>query len=247
MIITLILSIGLPIGLVIYYYWKDEISLKAVFIGALMFFIFQILIRIPLLEYLQTQTWYQLFAIRNLILTVLLTAFSAALFETVGRYIGLRFILKNCLERKNGIAYGIGHGGIEAILLVGFTYINNVLYSILINTGTTVAISDQLISKLINTPSYLYLFAGIERASTIFFHIAAALIVTYGILNKKKIYILYTILLHFILDGISSVLLVIGFPIWSIVLWVALVGIISFIFIIKSGKLFSYSNHEMEE
>ena len=33
------------------------------------------------------------------------------------------------------VGAGLGHGGIEAIVIVGMTYINNLLYSAMINTG----------------------------------------------------------------------------------------------------------------
>jgi len=119
MIITFLLSVGLPVGLVIFFYKKQRISIKAVLVGALMFFIFQVVIRIPALTIIQRQGWYSIFALQNMVLSDILIAFTAGLFETAGRYLGLRFLLKNKLERKNGIAYGIGHGGIEAILLIG--------------------------------------------------------------------------------------------------------------------------------
>lgn len=153
MIITILLAIGFPTGLAIYFYRKQRISIRAVLVGALMFFIFQVILRIPALSIIQTQSWYGIFASQNMVLTGIIIAFTAGLFETAGRYIGLRFLLKNNLDRKNGIAYGIGHGGLEAVLLVGLTYIGNLVYSILINAGS---VSSQLVPQLLNTPPSVY-------------------------------------------------------------------------------------------
>lgn len=236
MVISLLISVGLPIGLVIYFYRKQKISIKAVLIGALMFFIFQGVLRIPIMSLVQSQSWYSKFAMENMILTIIIIGFTAALFETAGRYIGLRFLLKNKLERKNGIAYGIGHGGIEAILLVGTAYVANLVYSIMINTGS---LSGTLIPQLISTPSDMFLAAGVERLFTIIFHIAMALLVTYGIMQKKKIYILYSLLLHTLVDSVIIILQVSGVSMWGIEACVALVGLLSLAFIIKSKNLFS--------
>ncbi len=239
MFITLIFAVGFPVGLAIYLYIKERISMKAVLIGALMFFLFQVILRIPALVYVQNQAWYQIFAIRNMMLTVIIIAFTAALFETIGRYVGLKYLLKNKLERKNGIAYGIGHGGIEAILLVGITYVINIVYSILINTGV---ISSTLVPQLINTSPSLFLAAGIERVFAILFHIAAALLVTYGIMENKKIYIFYSFMLHFLLDGVLVILQVSGVSVWGVELWVVFIGLMSLLFIIQSKRMFSFPN-----
>lgn len=235
MFITFLMAVGFPIGLVIYFYKKQKISIKAVLIGALMFFIFQVIIRIPVLTVIQSQSWYTKFAAQNMVLIGIIIAFTAGLFETAGRYLGLRFLVKNKLDRKNGIAYGIGHGGIEAILLVGLTYIGNIVYSILINTGI---VSSELVPQLLNTSPDLFLAAGIERVFAILFHIAAALLVTYGILKQKKMFIIYCLALHTLLDGVAVILQIYQFSAWSIELWIAFIGILSLVFIIKSKKMF---------
>lgn len=235
MFITLFLVVGLPIGLTFYFYRRQKISIKAVMVGALMFFIFQMIIRIPIMTIIQRQSWYTVFAMQNTVLTVIIIGFTAGLAETFGRYLGLRFLLKNNLERKNGIAYGIGHGGIEAILLIGITYIVNIIYSILINTGS---IDGSLVPQLLSTPPSLFLIAGVERVFAILFHIAAALLVTYGIMNDRKIYILYSLIFHSLLDSVVGVLQTSGSPIWISELWVAFIGILSLVFIIISKYMF---------
>lgn len=244
MFVSFILSVGFPTGLVVYFYRKEKISIKAVFIGALMFFLFQGLIRVPIITLISYMPWYQTFALNNMVLVAIIMAFTAGLFETVARYLGLKFLLKKELERKNGLAYGIGHGGIEAILLVGLSYAANILFSFLINAGAPV--DNLIISQLVNTPSSLFLIAGIERVFAIFFHIAAALLVTYGIMKNKKVYILYSFILHFLLDGVLGMLQIMGVTILGIELWVALIGILSLVFIIKSKKLFAVSGSEID-
>lgn len=242
MIVTFCISVFFPIGLAIYFRRKKGIAIKAVLVGALMFFLFQGILRIPALTYIQTQTtWYSSYVTEHTILTVIMIAASAGLFETVGRYIGLRFLLKGKLSRMNGIAYGIGHGGIEAILLVGISYVGNIVYSILINTGR---VNGVFYSQLISTSPSLFLVSGLERVFAILFHIAAALLVTYGIMNHKKGYIFLCFLFHTIFDAVAVLLQVNNIPIWGVEIWVAFIGILSLVYIVKSKNRFNKTEHE---
>lgn len=234
MFITLLIVFGFIIGLTVYMKKKQNISLKAVLVGALMFIVFQVITRIPLMGYIQSQSWYGPLASSNLIITAVLIAFSAALFETAGRYIGLKFLLKKQLERKNAIAYGIGHGGIEAIYLVGITYIMNIIASFMMNSGS---LSGPSLSPLTTISSEIFLTAGVERFFTMLFHIGLSLLVYYGITNRKRAYILYCLLLHTIVDGSIIILQINGVSDWFIEACIAVIGILSLIFIIKSKNM----------
>ena len=50
--------------------------------------------------------------------------------------------------------------------------------------------------QLIELPTHLFLVAGLERAFTIFIHIALSLVVLMAITRKKPVFLLYAILLH---------------------------------------------------
>ena len=89
--------------------------------------------------------------------------------------------------------FGVGHGGIEAIVLIGLTYVSNIILSIMINTGNSDAMTANmtaqqataLIAQYIDTPSYLFLFAGIERMATILFHIVLSMMVYRSVRDNK--------------------------------------------------------------
>lgn len=236
MFVSFLLSVGFPLGLMIYFYRKWKISLFAVFTGALMFFLFQMVLRIPALTLIQMQSWYEAFARQYTVLTGVIIAFTAGLFETVGRYLGMRYMIKDRLSRENGIAYGIGHGGIEAVLLVGITYAANILYSLLINAGL---VDGTLVPQLVELSPDIFLAAGIERVFAILFHIAAALLVAYGIMHRNFIYVLLSLLFHTLLDAVAVILQIYRLPIWGIEVWAAVVGLASLVFIIKSKGMFA--------
>ena len=43
----------------------------------------------------------------------------AGVFEETGRYVSFKWFLKKETRIQDGLSYGIGHGGIEAMLIVG--------------------------------------------------------------------------------------------------------------------------------
>lgn len=57
-------------------------------------------------------------------------------------------IKKNGLTWADAVAFGIGHGGVESILLVGLSQISNVVTSILIQTGKVKALKMSTLEKL---------------------------------------------------------------------------------------------------
>lgn len=244
MIISLFLIFLFPLGLWIYFYKREKISAIAVLVGALTFFISQIVLRLPLLQLLQGQNWYAAMA-KNIWVIALFLGLTAGIFEEVGRFLGFRFLLKRKLEWKNGIAFGIGHGGIEAIMLAGLTYINNIVFSLMINSGAfdkisgtfTPGLSDYIQGALANTSPAMFLVGGLERVFAIIAHIAYSIIVLYGVKNRKGVYIIYAILAHTLLDT-PMVIISHYFGTWAAEGYVVFFTAAALIFIIKSKRVF---------
>ncbi|MCM0648002.1 YhfC family intramembrane metalloprotease [Clostridium swellfunianum] len=218
----------LPIGVALYLRSKYQTSWKAVGIGALIFILFQPVLRFPLLRLLQGTSWYSYNSVVNPWLIAIVLGFSAAVFENIGRFVAFKFLLKGNRQWKNGIAYGIGHGGIEAILLAGIPLINSILLSI----------SNP---ALLNQPSAIYLVGGLERIFAMTFHVAASLIVLYGVKFRKYRYLFYAILMHGLLDSsIGFIKNIALFEAWAGILAITL--LVSIIIKIKrssSGKILS--------
>lgn len=226
MIITLLITLAGPVAILLYYGLRHRKQgvWSAWGLGALGFFVTQVIIRIPILQTLSQSSGFVSFANSHYIVYVLILAFTAGLFELTGRYVVAKLMSKNLTYRRS-VAAGLGHGGIEALVIVGMTYINNVLYSFMINTGAFDALIDQIAAMgmdiypyvsikqtLIETPAYLYLFAGYERVLTMITHLAMSLIVCYFVAKKQDLKgCLICLLLHTLLD--SSTLLLYFFPV----------------------------------
>jgi uncharacterized membrane protein YhfC len=204
---TLLMSIGLPIGLAIYLCVKRKASPLAVLVGALVFVVTQVLIRIPLLQLSSQMAWYQAMA-ANLVVIALFLSLTAGLFEETGRYLAFRFLLKNKLQTKNALAFGVGHGGIEAILLVGLSFINNFAFSMMINAGTfdqvvapaLGASAETLKSQLVGLAPESFAVAGVERTLTILAHIGMSLLVYYAVRYGKVRFYFLALLAHTLIN-----------------------------------------------
>ena len=210
---VLLLTLVGPIAILLIYglRHKKQGIWSAWGLGALGFFIMQVIIRLPILSILSLSPALN-FANNNYIIYALLLAFTAGLFELIGRYVVAKIMAKN-LSYSRSVAAGLGHGGIEAIILVGVSYVNNLLYAFMINIGMLDSLIDQLAmsadispyiqikNALVGTPAYLYLFAGYERVLTVVCHLAMTLIVCYFVAKKQDIKgILLCLGMHTLLD-----------------------------------------------
>ena len=242
MFFTLLLSFFLPIGLVIYFYRKYRFSLKALLVGAAVFFLGQIVIRIPLLIYLSSLDWFNELSGSLFFSAVIVGGLTAGLVEEGGRYIGFRFILPKELSWKNGLAYGLGHGGIEAILLVGITYVINIIISLLINSGLFDRFAAPQLGEqaslikfhLVNLPAHLFAAAGVERAFTLAIQVALSLLVLYAVKQRRLLFLLAALLLHTVLNAGVAYLQVAGAGAWLTGIYIGAVAAASFYLIIKS-------------
>ncbi|KRQ86430.1 hypothetical protein ABG79_01811 [Caloramator mitchellensis] len=245
MIITLIISFGVPITLGIIFCKKYNGTFKAILIGALVFFIFQMIIRIPMLQVFSRQSWYIAMSKNHLFFSIFL-GLTAGIFEEIGRFLGFKFFLKDRLNFENGLAFGAGHGGIEAILLVGLTYINNLIYSNFINAGKLDEVFagkvpqqtiEMIKNMLINTPDYNFLLAGIERIFAITIQIALSLLVLQSVRDKKWSYLIIAILIHMLIDTPIALMSMKGVNVFILEGITMIFAIIALIYILKQKGL----------
>lgn len=236
MIFSLLLIFLVPIGLVIYFYRKEKIYLPAVLVGALVFLVFQMLTRIQLINYFSTMDWFARMA-QSLTFLIFFFALTAGIFEEIGRYLGFRFLLRKHLSWKNGVAFGIGHGGFEAIALVGLATINNLVASIMINAGTFEAqmapqfgeMADYIKQVLVETEPVMFFLTGIERMAALAAQIGFSIIVLYAVKKRKPFYLLAAIILHGILNFPAVIYGPLNISIWFVEAYVIAFAVFSII------------------
>ena len=222
--LTLIVSLIVPPAFAAVYAsrHKKQGIWSAWLLGAAGFVVPQICIRLQLLNVLSARDGFQEFTQTHPVLYALGMAFSAGLFELVGRF-AVAMLLRKKLTYRRALAAGLGHGGIEAMLIVGMAYINNLVFLALIQTGgfdafvaqTAAAGVDVTYLKTIPdtlaaTPSVLYLLAGFERLLTMTCHAAMSMLVCYGVHSRKTAPTIFAFAMHVCIDSVASISLFIG-------------------------------------
>lgn len=211
-IVSLIICFALPIVSYIVMQGKKQRIGRAFWFGALAFFVSQILLRIPLLNLLGQTFWYQMLA-TNPVGHGLFLGFTAGLFEEFARFFACKLLLKRNRRYIDSVAFGFGHGGIEAVLLTGVSLINVLVLITAINNGTleTVAGSAQNAAAIAQqlaalTPLNAAL-GGVERIIAVGIHISLSVVVFAGFVrNRPWQYLLYAILAHTVVDATVVIL-----------------------------------------
>jgi uncharacterized membrane protein YhfC len=205
-VVSFLGMILLPVVLWIYFTRKFALSWKLVLAGALTFIAAQVL-HIPLVlgmnPFLQNQT---------LLVNAIVLGLLAGIFEETARYILFKFILKNTRSWKEGILVGLGHGGIEAVLLgilAAVSFITMVGYrSIDLSTVPSIPaeqleLARQQIEAYWSAPWYMALIGVVERIFAICLHISLSVMVLYAVVYRKYIWFWIALLWHALVDAVA--------------------------------------------
>lgn len=246
------LAIVLPIALAVIWKVKKKEPFTTILIGAAAFILFAVIIEklLQAVVIFPTQMGLPDHAVSRFInARPLLWAFIVALFpgvfEETGRLIAFKTVLRKRKQKETSISYGIGHGGVEAMYLLGVAYIEYIVFAFMINHGTFQTLIDQAATQLpgqeatladlaaqIATFSFGSLALGLlERVFAVLFHIGASILVFYACRDKGKGWLYpLAILLHTGMDFIAALTLVNLFnpPTWLLELIVAVFAILVF-------------------
>lgn len=162
-------------------------AVRPVLLGAATFFVFQGLLRIPLLQFvLPMSTEFVLFQFTRPILYLLFLSVTAGIFEEGGRYLVMKRFMADA-PVGHAIGFGVGHGGIEAMLLVGVNLI--------------AAVATGAVSVSANGSQFFA--AGFERLFAMVFHICLSIMVWRSLRDKKRSLLVAAILLHTLLNALA--------------------------------------------
>ena len=223
--VVLIYSVLIPVVLAIILKKKyPQTSLKAFFIGCGTFFVFA-----GVLESIMHQIVLMFSPIGNTILGntwlyALYGGLAAGVFEETGRLISMKFLLKKeYIISQNALMFGAGHGGFEALLILGTGMLNNLIYSVLINSGQTGMVLNSLpedqqqafqevLETLIQSTPLTFLPGMLERIPAVALHMAFSVMVWIAVVKGKKLLYPLAVFLHFFVDGVLVVMQGYGVP-----------------------------------
>lgn len=196
MALELVFITALPLGFMIYLNKKRGARWMPFLIGIVFFPVFAMMLE-PLLHVLvlgsplgsimQEKVWvYGLYG-----------GLAAGLFEETARLIAFKIVLRNEPEPVTALSYGLGHGGMEALLLVGTAMINNLLMGVLLLQGgqppeNLAAAAETLAS----TPVIMFFWSSLERASALVLHVSNSVLVFAAVRTRRWVLFPAAILTH---------------------------------------------------
>jgi len=252
LIFSIVISIIVPLALLLYFRIKYHISLKSVLVGALIFLIFTQVLEKALHFYVMTVNQETAQLLKNPAIFAAYGCLAAGIFEEIGRFIGFKYLLARFRSWADGVAYGIGHGGIESILIGGVTNIQNIIFARLVKSGQLESTLQgkipletltQLKDTLINTPPYVFSLAGIERIAAVTMQIALSLLVLYAVKEKRFNILVYAILLHAAFNLPAALYQMQRINVLTAEAIVAVFGILAYLFIIRARISLFYTDY----
>ncbi|MCA8020757.1 YhfC family intramembrane metalloprotease [Burkholderia metallica] len=184
---------------------RTQVPWRVFFYGMLTFFVFQPVLRmswqIPLYRWLAHDPRWHL-------PMLVFAALTAGLFEECGRWVAFRYLLPKRHDAPTAVMLGLGHGGLEAMLLVGVGFLALGTGYLLAHAGVVIPegaqslIGAQFAGMTLASP----FLALCERASAMAVHVALSLIVLQAFVRGTKRWLAYAIAFHFLFD-LAAVLL----------------------------------------
>ena len=226
-LVAIIIEIGLPVFLAVLIIRKFKVSWLVVLTGVITFIASQV-VHIPLLYGLSAlfqkgilptppQQWVALF---NAVTLGLL----AGICEETARWVGFKVLKAKAKPFKSALALGIGHGGIESVIVggvVAFSLVSVLFYNpqAQLASGTaagTVQAMQAQISQFWATAWHLPLAGGYERILAISSHLVMSIFVWKSVVKHSAWWFLLAVLYHAVLDGVAVSLSGLGLTAWQL-------------------------------
>ena len=206
MIVIGLLAFALPIGYAVWLRKKKGADVLPFFVGCLIFVVFALVLE-PQLHKVALKAP---FIVSNIWVYCLYGGLAAGVFEEVGRYVGMRFLMKKKSRRPvNALMYGAGHGGIEAMILVGLNLISYAVIAMAFQAGASWPVTamggesnlNLVLQSVMATSTSMLPVALLERILAITLHVSLSVVVYAGVVRHKVWYLLAAILGHMVVDS----------------------------------------------
>lgn len=138
---------------------------------------------------------------------------AAALFEETGRFLAMRFFVKRTGDAGTAVAYGIGHGGMESIIVGALAQASSLFMAVMLNAGKLDAMIGKKIpaaalAKLHTQYAHLdfstALLAGMERVCALLIQIALSLLVWRAVSSGRARWFFAALAAHAGVDSLAA-------------------------------------------
>ena len=221
-----ILAVLFPIVLLIIWKLKTKAKLVPFWVGLLVFPVFALLLEGGCAFVITLIDKKTLGLLSEPLPLYIFSAAMAGIFEETGRLVGMKTLMRKYKDKRDAVTYGIGHGGIESILLIGGAAALTLFIALFTNAGMlelfTANYNDELKETFLTsvrtrTENHFstYMLGFFERISAVILHVSLSVIVFTGVRIKGKLWHFpLAIFLHFAADCTVIFPHVLGTPLW---------------------------------
>ena len=214
--LSALLMIALPLALGVYFTRRWHQGWGLALVGAVTFLLSQVghipfngQLLNPLLARLGFGTGLGTPAVGPLAVAAVLLGLSAGLFEEGARFLVYRFWIRRARTYRDGVLFGLGHGGAEAIAIGVLAILQHAqAYALRGQDLSTVVPPDQLaaaeaaLAQYWATPAPIFLLGAVERASALTVQITLAVLVLQTFTRRGgALWLLGAILWHAAVDA----------------------------------------------
>ena len=219
MLLTAILGIAIPLIAAIIWCKKKHEPFTTVLIGAATFLLFAIVIEKPLQALvISLDSPVSQFVNARPVLWGIIVGLFPGVFEETGRFVAFKTVLRKRTQRETGLTHGIGHGGFEAMFILGVTYIEYFVFALMLNQGSFFeqmiepvkdSLTPDVMKQITDIVEQITTFSAatmglslVDRLFAVAYHIGASVMVFYAVKDKKKWWLYpLSIVIHTVIDG----------------------------------------------
>jgi uncharacterized membrane protein YhfC len=210
LIVSAVLSVVWPVAIFLVCRGRMTLAARIVLVGAGVFLVFsQVLEKALHVYFLKANPMTAAWLHAHGVAFALYGCLAAGLFEEVGRYFGMRFLVRPTGNPGTAVAYGIGHGGIEAVLIGALAAAQIFLFAIMLNAGRLEtalgsALSPDALANLRTTLEHLspvtVASGAVERLIALLIQIALSLVVWRAVERRRLGLLALAVALHALID-----------------------------------------------
>ena len=237
--ISLILCLTVPVFAVYYMKRQQGATLRSFLIGMMTFIFFALIAEQAL--HMLVLGMFQAYMTdpKHLLVYAMYGGLAAAVFEETGRFVAMKYLMRNHLYKKEALMYGLGHGGVEAILIGGIGSFSNLATALSINSGAldaSIAAHDQniiaAVEQMVAMPSWQFLLVGVERMAAMVLHVCLSYLVYRAVKHGRVECFGAALLIHFLVDAVT-VFLAAKLPVLVIEIGIILVDCVLAFFVYR--------------
>ena len=210
-----VFAIAYPLVLAAVTHRRLGVRWKIFAYGALIFFLSQLISRIPAVAVIGAllSNWLKA-SQSHVIIWLIALAISAGLFEEIGRYIGYTWLMGTQEKTwSTAIMYGLGHGGLESIALVGLSQLATLANLVILSSQSLNTLPDNQralamsqLAAIAAQPVWIPLLGAWERLWTIPLQVCFSVIVLQVFRRDIMHWLWIAVAAHALVDGVAVIL-----------------------------------------